>query len=262
MITTKWFPFVLASCGWMLVGSCQDTLAISECPAPQCITLGSTLCSRQYDTCKGVASKNPRAVVTLASGLEVLCDTQTEGGGWTMIQRRMDGRTDFYRGWEEYKYGFGDLGEGEFYLGNENIHQLTRLRRYELRIDMRFKGVKYFAKYARFRLNSELDGYRLEISGFSGNATDGLLDSHTQYSAAVGSHNNQRFSTFDKDNDSNPSQNCAQIYHGAWWYAACHNSNLNGLWGSKDYGRGLNWVDITGAFDTLDFTEMKIRPIA
>jgi len=41
-----------------------------------------------------------------------------------VIQRRLDGSVDFYRGWEEYKWGFGNM-ESEFWLGNEYIYELT-----------------------------------------------------------------------------------------------------------------------------------------
>jgi hypothetical protein len=36
------------------------------------------------------------------------------------LQRRIDGQTDFYRGWSEYEIGFGDLTK-EFWLGMYNI---------------------------------------------------------------------------------------------------------------------------------------------
>ena len=44
--------------------------------------------------------------------------------GWTVLQRRMNGSVDFYRNWQDYKTGFGDL-RTEFWLGNEKMHQLT-----------------------------------------------------------------------------------------------------------------------------------------
>ena len=37
-----------------------------------------------------------------------------------LIQRRIDGKTDFYRGWSEYEVGFGDLTK-EFWLGMHEV---------------------------------------------------------------------------------------------------------------------------------------------
>ena len=44
------------------------------------------------------------------------CDMDTEGGGWLVIQRRINGSVDFYRNWTDYVYGFGDL-DGSFGTG-------------------------------------------------------------------------------------------------------------------------------------------------
>ena len=50
---------------------------------------------------------------------DVFCDQTTEGGGWTVFQRRLNGsvtgyrllgyRLLGYRYWNDYKCGFGDL---------------------------------------------------------------------------------------------------------------------------------------------------------
>lgn len=75
--------------------------------------------------------------IKLSTGLvlNVYCDMDTAQGGWTVIQRRQDGAVNFTRRWDDYAFGFGNVN-GEFWLGNENIHILTRETNYTLRIDL------------------------------------------------------------------------------------------------------------------------------
>ena len=75
-------------------------------------------------------------------------------------------------------------------------------------------------------------------------------------------HDNRSFSTLDRDHD-NLSENCAQEFHGAWWYNACHNSNLNGLYlhgPTGSFADGVVWSLWKGFYYSLKKTEMKIRP--
>ena len=65
-----------------------------------------------------------------SESFDVKCIFENETNiGWTIIQQRINGTIDFYRPWNDYKYGFGDL-KTEFWLGNEKIHQLTNQRKY------------------------------------------------------------------------------------------------------------------------------------
>ena len=48
----------------------------------------------------------------------------TDGGGWIVVQKRFNGSVDFNRDWKSYKDGFGNAN-GEYWIGNEFIHQFT-----------------------------------------------------------------------------------------------------------------------------------------
>ena len=168
-----------------------------------------------------------------------------------MFQRRQDGSVDFYRRWNDYKSGFGQL-TAEFWLGNDKIHRLTASRPSSLRVEMEdWNGVRVYAKYGRFSIGDERAKYRLQVSSYSGTAGDSLAY-----------HNNMAFSTKDRDNDIY-SGNCVVESSGAWWYNSCHYSNLNGKYlGNKYHNQGAMWYHFRQNYLSLKFTEMKLRPLS
>ncbi|XP_009294426.1 microfibril-associated glycoprotein 4-like [Danio rerio] len=177
-------------------------------------------------------------------------------GGWTVFQRRMDGSINFYQPWEEYKKGFGTT-EGEYWLGLENLYQLTRQKKFMLKVDLEdFTGRRGFAQYSSFSVGSEAEGYKLQVSAF----TDGGAGDSLAY------HNQMKFSTFDKDQD-NSVKNCAKLNLGAFWYRDCHHTNPNGvyLWGEDAtiFGIGNVWYAWTNKYATgLKSITMKIKPVS
>ena len=168
-----------------------------------------------------------------------------------MFQRRQDGSVDFYRGWNDFKSGFGQL-IAELWLGNDKIHRLTAARPSTLRVELEdWNGVRVYAKYGKFKVGDEQAKYRLEVGSYSGTAGNSLLGSYNL--------NNMAFTTKDRDND-RYGVNCAVIFSGAWWYNACHNSNLNGKYLGRKYDyKGVVWNEFRDKL-SLKYTEMKLRP--
>ncbi|KAM8780018.1 tenascin-X [Rhynchonycteris naso] len=179
--------------------------------------------------------------------LNVFCDMETDGGGWLVFQRRMDGHTDFWRDWEDYAQGFGNIS-GEFWLGNEALHSLTSAGDYSMRVDLRAGGEAVFAQYDSFRVDSAADYYRLHLEGYRGTAGD-----------SMSYHSGSVFSARDRD-PNNLLISCAVSYRGAWWYRNCHYANLNGLYGSTVDHQGVSWYHWKGFDFSVPFTEMKLRP--
>jgi len=152
---------------------------------------------------------------------------------WTVIQRRLPTESQdlsFNRPWKDYKEGFGSY-DGEFYMGNDKIHELTKNEAI-LRIEMTDdKGLFYWVQYNKFLVQNETNKYRLSIGDYSGNATN-----------TFGNHDNHYFSTYDSDNDPDESQNCAKSYKSGWWFVdECIWCNLNGNRTSKEPWYRIVW---------------------
>ncbi|XP_063437209.1 techylectin-5B-like [Mytilus trossulus] len=182
--------------------------------------------------------------------LDVYCDMTTDGGGWVVFQRRIDGSENFFRNWQAYEDGFGTI-HGELWIGNKYLHILTQVDT-ELRIDLEaWDGQKRYAKYPSFEIGDAESKYTLSVGVCRGNAGDGLAY-----------HHGLKFSTFDQDNTRTGST-CANRNKGAWWYKSCSHSSLNGEYlktnGVADQNMGINWEKFKGDHYSLKGSSMMLR---
>ena len=126
----------------------------------------------------GVCSSNDQnesGIRKIRKNFLAYCETKYDDGGWIVIQNRDDGTTDFFRTWNEYKEGFGNIA-GEFWMGLEKIHELTSSKIFALLIVMEnSKGEKRYARYSSFGISGESSGYSLSLLGkYVGDAGDSL----------------------------------------------------------------------------------------
>ncbi|XP_061594551.1 angiopoietin-related protein 4-like [Cololabis saira] len=188
----------------------------------------------------------------------VLCE-MTSDAGWTVIQRRHDGSQNFNQLWESYKKGFGDMN-GEFWLGLDNIHSLSRQGQYTLQVDLSDEAGQQQNTRYRFHLDGEEKLFALHLEDESSpDAQEKLLTA-----GAVG----VPFSTADRDNDLAADTNCAELLSGGWWFSSCGESNLNGKFPRHptlprrhhSRRRAMFWTSAQGQRETPRTTLLKIAP--
>ncbi|XP_019631509.1 PREDICTED: uncharacterized protein LOC109475336 [Branchiostoma belcheri] len=196
---------------------------------------------------------------------QAYCNMDTDGGGWTVIQRRQDGSVPFDKIWTEYEQGFGNTS-GEYWLGLGNIHSLTTQKPNELYVYLEdWETNSRFARYSEFSVGDASSKYTATIGGYSGDATDSLDPSTTRHGI-----NNRQFSTTDQDNDG-VSTDCAGEYgQGGWWYTrSCGYAMLNGQYltgcsvpapASCSHADGIVWYTWLGYGYSLKKSVMMIRP--
>ena len=174
---------------------------------------------------------------------------------WTIIHKRSDGSTNFNNLWEDYKKGFGDPN-GEYWLGNEMIHQLTKDREVFIMFklwafdeykEIRFKG---------FSIEDEANKYRLRTGerNFGSPAlTNDWLDLNGTY-----------FTTPDKDHDTWAGGNCALNNKSAWWFKNCGPIDLNNVYSHTatiDHKKGIYWKGFRNTTESMKKVIIYKRPV-
>ena len=80
---------------------------------------------------------------------------------------------------------------------------------------------------------------------------------------SLSGHKDKPFSTKDADHDIDGGS-CSSLYHGAWWYRSCYESNLNGQYyqegESVQNKNGLAWNSWKGSDVSYKTVTMKVRP--
>ena len=149
--------------------------------------------------------------------------------------------------------GFGNLS-GEFWLGLDKIHRLTKGGQNTLNVELKsdYTGYYYYyGYYYTFSVGDSTTEYTLTVGSFGDGVAGDSLSGRQ-------SLNGMKFTTRDNDNDYH-FQNCAVLRHGAWWYKSCSESNLNGRYFDYHYennATGIVWYEFQQNY-AIQFTEMK-----
>ena len=184
--------------------------------------------------------------------IRVLCDMTTDGGGWTVFQKRFNGQVSFSRDWGEYEAGFGEVC-GEHWLGNQVISEVTSDAPTEARFQATaFDGGRSAVKIGRFSVAGAQDKYKILVEDCTGDFCVDWIEM-----------NGVLFTTKDSDNDFYDHGNCGHIYKTGWWSYSCHSVNFNGVYSDRESlttsFNGIVWVSWKQMFISLKETKMMFR---
>ncbi|XP_071123396.1 fibroleukin-like [Mytilus edulis] len=205
-------------------------------------------CELPLGTSSGVYDITP----VNGSTISVFCEMDTGNGGWTTIQRRFDGTVDFYRLWDDYKAGFGEIA-GEHWLGKDNLHAILRQRSYQVRFDLEdYSGNTAYAIYSAMYVGDESTNYKLRLTGYAGTAGDAMVD----YKGTP--MNGMMFTTRGSDNDIDTLLHCGNYKKSGWWHAECTYANFNGVYTEEILPTSIIWG--TWKLAALKGTRIMIKP--
>uniref|UniRef100_A0A1I8HCV4 Isovaleryl-CoA dehydrogenase, mitochondrial n=1 Tax=Macrostomum lignano TaxID=282301 RepID=A0A1I8HCV4_9PLAT len=154
------------------------------------------------------------------------------GACWTTFQHRVDGSVSFDRNWGDYVNGFGQGERLNYWMGLEQLHQLTATGVWRVRWEFSdFNGNWYWAENAPFSVGPVTDKYRCLMGPL-----DASRSSVGQRTEALFLPNNHQFSTPEYDNDAHFYGSCAAEKSAGWWYGHCAAINPNGIY--KMYSDG------------------------
>ena len=228
--------------------------ALNDCRPKDCYDLKCYRVSKAKDGPHTIYPDTPDLTET---GLNVSCDQETDGGGWIMYQRRLDGTVNFTRTFEEYKRHFGQHGDNmtELWLGNENVYQVLKsygTTECELRIEAdAWDEETCWLVASNFRIGDENHKYTLDW--------DNVIGSHPDTESNWDLHKLLSFRTIGDEN-----KDCVREYRGGWWYSGqgqCVKVYLNGRYVNEEVA---TWDSIM----VLDFRQslslkrsrMMLRP--
>src|SRR6218665_257880 len=155
---------------------------------------------------------------------------------WIVIQQRIDGKLSFNKNWTVYKRGFGNIDKN-FWLGLEEMHQLTTNAPYRLRIELQaVKNDKWLsAEYDSFFITSELLGYALNVLGYVGDAGDALNGISPQNGMTFSTGTGGTYASIYDEYDYMHVSICAKGYTSGFWFNQCFDACLNCVYGTKDF---------------------------